>query len=59
MTTTIDWPTLYVPTPAGTAYIRTFTRCLIAGYPTRTAIEIAERAAERQRMLSEQEEKAS
>lgn len=49
----VDQPIPYVVTAAGRAYVRTFTDCLIAGYPTRTAIELAERARDRALLLED------
>jgi hypothetical protein len=58
---TVDQPVPYVVTDAGRAYVRALVECLSAGYPTGTAIEIAERARDRALLLQSQDrlEKAS
>jgi hypothetical protein len=50
-----DQPIPYSLTDAGRAYVRAFVECLIARYPTRTALEIAERARDRVLLVQEQD----
>jgi hypothetical protein len=48
-----DQPIPYIVTDSGRAYVRAFTECLLAGYPTRTAVEIAERARDATELRAE------
>jgi hypothetical protein len=50
-----DQPIPYSVTEAGRAYVRAFVECLTAGYSTRTALEIAERARDRVLLVEEQD----
>jgi hypothetical protein len=55
----VDQPIPYVVTDAGRAYVRALAGCLQAGYTTRIAIEIAERARDRALFLQETGEKSA